>query len=344
MDKIALAERLEGFAKVFATENPIAIDLTAMGKVLRGMSDEKFAQIINPEMEEVEAVGLLIPGQGRGQGIGRNLPYSTRKEMEKGHGFGGPKAVIEPSEDEGAVDLQRMLSDPAYKKKIEDLAKMAQEEESEETGKKASWNKQASAAVLQNLVNEVFAMDKTVCCDTKQKLTKEQMPDATKKQETPSTLKTEQTPHLSEALDSDMVAKSKKAKTPKSASKEEEKTEEMYEEREESALKEIAEGLEIAQEGLDKVEKFEEAEKALELSEDEEGEEGEEKEAGKATAEERLEKMEKAQKAKEIKEKSRPSKEAGETIVAEGFEFEASMQELEMDSAEQKKLESLFIK
>jgi hypothetical protein len=452
MNKIALAERLEGYAQVFASECPIAVDLVAMGKALRQMNDEKFASIINDAYdadEEVEALWVSGPGQRRGPGPSK---MTQMGELRTGPGGGrGPamiadlaqkaqadpefarkleelaKSASEDTEEKEAVltqqtgpgpkygpgtrpsksmpsysgggkgaklvsDLaEKAEKDPQFAKKLEELAKSASESNEDETvdagqntdipkakdepvGK--SWSKSASAAVLQALVRDVTGMNKSICCDTNQKLTKEQMPDAEKKAETPASLKPDQTPDESESLDSNMVAKSKKTPLKKEAgakkgpgkpdgtgpmsdteecpksdksAQDEEKLEEKHEEKEEEALKEIADGLETAQEGLEKVEKAEVAEKAVD---DMQEEEGEEKDAGKKTTEEELAEMKKqkaqelkSQKQKELKKKSRPKKEeksAGDTVVAEGFEFDATMQDIDINPEEQKKLASLF--
>lgn len=460
MNKIALAERLEGYAKVFASECPIAVDLVAMGKALREMKEEKFASIIDgaysadEEVEEVEAVGLVAPMQGPGSYRGRGLPQSRKWEQQRsGPGGGqGPAMVAELAE--------RAQADPEFARKLEELAKSASEEAEEKAEEKeavftqrvgpgpkygpgsrpsktmpgsgggrgakmvadlaekadkdpefarkleelaksasvgvdetvdagqntdvpeakkdpvgVSWSKSASTAVLQALVRDVTGMNKSVCCDTKQNLTKEQMPDADKKAETPASLKADQIPDESESLDSDMVAKSKKTSLKKEAGAKrgpgkpdgtgpwsgkkecplsnknaqgEEDFEDQHEETEEEALKEIAEGLETAQEGLEKVEKAEVAEEAVDKMQNKK----KDKEAAKKTTEEELDEMkrqkvreEKAKKQEELKKKSRPKaeeKSAGDKVLAEGFEFDAAMQDIDIDPAEQKKLASLF--
>lgn len=373
MNKIALAERLEGYAKVFASECPIAVDLVAMGKALRQMNEEKFASIINSGYdadEEVEALWVSGPGQRRGPGPSR----MTQMQQQRGESGGGRGAKI-------IADLAaRAENDSQFAKKLEEFAERNaadQDDDTVDAGQNTdipkakdkpvgqSWSKSASAAVLQALVRDVTGMNKSICCDTKQKLTKEQMPDAEKKAETPPSLKPDQTPDESESLDSDMVAKSKKTplkkeagskkgpgkpdgtgpwsgteKCPKSDkdAQDEEEFEEKHEETEEKALKEIADGLETAQEGLEKIEKSEAAEEAVDKMQDKD----KAKEAGKKTTEEELAEM---KKQKDLKKKSRPEmeeKSAGDTVVAEGFEFDATMQDIDINPEEQKKLASLF--
>lgn len=389
MNKIALAERLEGYAKVFASECPIAVDLVAMGEALRHMDDEKFATIINDDYqadEEVEAVGLGVP-MGPGPKYGPGVSRPSQQRPGYGPGGRGPMMALQPPTQEELVKNPQLAKE--WAQKVE-RALQAQDEtvdagqntdipkaKNEPVGK--SWSKSASAAVLQALVRDVTGMNKSVCCDTNQKLTKEQMPDAEKKAETPASLKPDQTPDESESLDSNMVAKSKKTPVKKEAgskkgpgnpdgtgpmsgtkecpksdkdAQDEEKLEEKHEEKEEEALKEIADGLETAQEGLEKVEKAEVAEKAVDEVKDKN-----DKEAAKKTTEEELAELkkqkakeEKAKQQEETKRKSRPKSQepsqqersAGDTVMAEGFEFDATMQDIDINPEEQKKLASLF--
>lgn len=385
MNKIALAERLEGYSKVFATGCPISVDLMAMGKALRNMSEEKFASIIESGyeadeiMEQVES-GLLPSAKAPGEYSREQALRSKSPKVEKA------KSILDTMT---PAERDVLFSELGWDETK--LSKMGSEEDEQNkdsqkpySGEKMvgeKWSKEASAAILQNLVRDVTGMNKSICCDTNRELTKEQMPDAEKKQQTPSSLKPDQIPEQSENLDSDMVAKAKKAKPvnkeagskkgpgipdgtgPMSGTsacpmnkEDKDASSEEHEEKEEKALEEIAEGLEKAQEGLDKVEKVEVVEKAMEKKEDEDKEdEGEEKEARKMSTEEELAKMkkqksdeDKAKRMEDIKKKSRPKSEesqksAGDQKVsADGVEFEASMQDIDIDPEEQKKLASLF--
>lgn len=376
MNKVALAERLEGYAGVFATESPLAVDLLAMSKALKSMSDEKFASILNREFnadsveayESVEAVGIPFQMGGPGYQHGQHLPSTSKMIEDKPYRYQekrGPVRLIQPPSQEELVKNPSLAKE--WADKVEMMLKSASEEVESSSSNvldETSWNKEASAAVLNNLIKEVTGMDKTVCCDTKRALTKEQKPDGEKKAEKPSSLKTEQTPDVSKKLDSNMVKESKKTPVRKEAgsikgpgipdgtgpgkdnpecpkNKAKESYEEEHEETEEKALKQIAEGLELAQEGLEDVKKVEKQE----ADEEKKEEDGEEKEASKKGAEERLDELEKAKKKEELKSKSRPKgKESSEdlTMVSEGFEFESSLQEANLSPEEQEKLASLF--
>lgn len=52
MDKMALADRFDGYSNVFASDSNIGIDLKAMADTLRSMPEEKFAKVINADFEE----------------------------------------------------------------------------------------------------------------------------------------------------------------------------------------------------------------------------------------------------------------------------------------------------
>jgi hypothetical protein len=73
------------------------------------------------------------------------------------------------------------------------------------------WTREASELIKDNLVREIVAMDKSVCCDTGRKLTKNQIPEGVheKVPQKPDTLKNKQTPDISKSIKSDMVKKSK---------------------------------------------------------------------------------------------------------------------------------------
>lgn len=82
------------------------------------------------------------------------------------------------------------------------------------------WNREASTAVINNLLRDVVGMEKTVCCDTGRHITKEQTMDGHRKTvEKPATLKPEQTPEIEDVLKSNMVEKSH-GKVRKEAAKE----------------------------------------------------------------------------------------------------------------------------
>lgn len=393
MNKIALAERLEGYSKIFASENPMAIDLMAMGKALRVMSDEKFASNINSEFDidgvteatddkESAMVPFTQPGKEPSM-PGGALPAGRRMQRQR-PGIGRGRAMLEPPTQAELMENPELARE--WADKVEQaFGKAASEENTEkdvEAGQNTEyqgktkekmvgekWSKAASAAVLQNLVRDVVGMNKSICCDTKQHLTKEQMPDAEKKAQTPSSLKPDQTPDKSEALDTDMVSKANKAKPvnkeagdakgpgvpdkdgkgpyggtdkcPKSKKEEKDASSEEHEEKEEEAMKEIADGLETAQEGLDKMEKAEVAEEATSEKEKEAKDDSDvKKDVAKLKKEK--EKEDKAKKMEELKKKSQGREAEDTKVLADGVEFNASIQDIDMSPEEQKKLASLF--
>jgi DNA-directed RNA polymerase subunit RPC12/RpoP len=221
MDRIALSERFEGLAGIFSDESKIAIDLRAMAHVLREANDESFTQILNPKFssEEVEAkedkeailkgvaphVETKVPGSQRPRNlIPRKLTDQEKAdlfdEMSKG-GFG--------------QQAKKFLSDMLEKMQQGGMSKGATEEvESSEESQEVVdnyWNKEANDAVAQNLLRNIMGMEKSICCDTKRKLTPDQTPDGKHGgvPKTPETLKKDQTPDQVDDLDSNMVEKSK---------------------------------------------------------------------------------------------------------------------------------------
>ena len=209
------------------------------------------------------------------------------------------------------------------------------------------WSKEASDIVLAGLVDEAKGAQ----------LTKEQTPDGHKKAEKPATLKEEQTPNISESLDSDIV---KKSQGPVEKSASEEKEAMTDEETADFAAK-------MQKAKADKAAKNDEAEEEAPAEEekaagDEEAEEkAEEKEAAKD--EEADEEKEAAQQDAVQPKKSEPGdidenagktdKELGsmeelakneskEAFVSEGVELNAPMIDVSLDSKEAQDLEQLF--
>jgi len=215
MNRIALSDRLEGMSKVFAEGNPMAEDLKAMAFALRNTTDERFASVLNPEFEadvqsseEVDAAGLggpdWIPYQRGG-----NLPsqVSGRKLTPE-----EKKAILD--EFSKATTLQQMMASlknmfgkaPAGAPGAVPVKEGAEEvEASEEAG--LFWTKEATEYITANLIRNVLGMDKSICCDTKRKLTPAQMPEGQHSGEKAPTLKPDQVPDQ-EYLDSKMVEKS----------------------------------------------------------------------------------------------------------------------------------------
>jgi hypothetical protein len=75
MDKMALADRFEGYSKVFASESAFGIDLKAMADTLREMPEENFAKVVNADFEENKDAMLVTPGHQVAQpGLKGSMP------------------------------------------------------------------------------------------------------------------------------------------------------------------------------------------------------------------------------------------------------------------------------
>jgi hypothetical protein len=323
MDKMALADRFEGYSHVFASDSNIGIDLKAMADTLREMPEEKFAKVINADFEEESSV--ISPMSGPGSM--RRVPLSERP------GYGGGKKIdpakakmiadkykLTPDQiHEIAVDLES-LKGPAPKPSFEEAEAAAKVEAPKAV--KDTWTKSASDYIAQNLVRDVLGMDKSICCDTKRHLTPPQMPDAKKKQETKGAvvrqedtgraLTPEQTPVLSEKLDSDMYKKSK-GPVRKEATAASEETPETRAAEPQAVNKDAVKVKDPAKE----IEKMK-----------------------KEKAEEEL----KARHEQDKKTVGKPADEEVEanTIVAEGIEFDNVMMEADANDEDVKKLSALF--
>jgi len=284
MNRIALSDRLEGMSKVFAEENPIAQDLKAMAFALRNTTDEKFASVLNPEFEadvqsseEVDAAGF--GGQGwapyqRGDNLPStsglshgNKPISTEALAKAFEQMAKTKKQV--TFGEILESLKGMVKAPMADPGVAPIKEGAEEiavEASEDAG--LFWTKEATEYITANLIKNVLGMDKSICCDTKRKLTPAQMPEGQHAGQKAPTLKPEQVPNQ-EYLDSKMVEKSHGAVKKEATEQEEE--------------------LKMTPEELEKHEKGEtKAEEAKEKKEDPKAEKAEDK------------KMEQAEKTEEI--------------------------------------------
>jgi hypothetical protein len=232
MDRKVLSNRIQGLSEVFASDNAMHQDLKAMSYVLSQMSDEKFANVVNPEFSgemEKEAFVLGGPkhepyqqgghsgpsmgGLGSGAGAVKDPVDLAVGMMEKGLIPSDENVLLQAAKKFNAKAKLEQSKTPVTQgvppvNQLKGLTRYAGEDL--EDG--AYWNKEASDKVRDFLLKDVVGMDKSICCDTNRHLDKEQMPDATKKQTKPATLKEEQTPKLSEALDSKIVEKAKAAK------------------------------------------------------------------------------------------------------------------------------------
>jgi hypothetical protein len=320
MDKMALADRFEGYSHVFASDSNIGIDLKAMADTLREMPEEKFAKVINADFEEESSVISPMPGPGSM----RRTPLSERP------GYGGGKRIdpakakmiadkykLTPDQiHEIAVDLES-LKGPAPKPSFEEAEAAAKVEDPKAV--KDTWTKSASDYIAQNLVRDVLGMDKSICCDTKRHLTPPQMPDAKKKQETKGAvarqedtgraLTPEQTPVLSEKLDSDMYKKSKGPVR-----------------KEATAASEETPDARAAESQKDAVSKDDTAKQLADVQKKQD-------EADKKKKQEELEARHKKPANEEVE---------ANTIVAEGIEFDNVMMEADANDEDVKKLSALF--
>jgi len=179
MDRIALAKRLEGLSEVFASHTPYNRDLKAMSYVLNKMSDDKFTGVISSDFTE-EAEACMC---GKGPMDSGVIPV------------GGPEGL--PGAEPKIVLIKKEEGIPMAVEASEKTAGMF-------------WSKDASKAVVDNLLRDVVGMTKSVCCDTGKKLESNQVPNGKHKgiPEKASTLKPEQVPDVSTSLDSGIVEKS----------------------------------------------------------------------------------------------------------------------------------------
>jgi len=333
MDRIALAKRLEGLSKVFASTTPYHRDLKAMAEVLTKVEDEKFATILSPDFT-AEAAAEIDAAYQRGQNL-PGMSQSMRTTPSTGTTpLADPQIALKTIKSnpnatiEDALALVRKY--PEFKlTPISELmgvtspahipapapavapVKMASEEN---TG--MFWSKEASEAVQNNLVRDVVGMDKSICCDTKRHLDKGQVPDGSHDGEKAPTLKKEQTPDQSKSLDSGIVEKSH-GKVNKEASEEPVACDDKAKKEEES--KEAAAAAESA------------AAKAKKEKEEA---------AAKKKAEETAEAVKDMKKAKDAT--VAPVTEEKDATLEDSFELGDAMDEITLDAAEQDKLSQLF--
>ena len=208
------------------------------------------------------------------------------------------------------------------------------------------WTKDASEAILNNLVRDVVGMDKSVCCDTKRKLEKNQVPDGSHNGEKAPTLKPEQTPDQKDVIDSNMVEKSRgkvqkeagskkgpgipdgtgpHGGTAKCQMKKEEK-----EEKEAGALEEMKE------------QKAEKAEEKAEQLEEKAKEHAEQASKMLEKAETQEEKAEQSERDAEKSEKTEEKDDDKQANIIDGIELGPVMEDVTLDAAETAKLSKLF--
>lgn len=349
MDRIALAKRLESLSGVFANHTPYNRDLKAMSYVLNKMADDKFKTILSGDFS-AEDIDSCMCGEGPGP-----LP-----------GMGGPavKPVGLPGDEEPKVIV------------IKKEEEMPMSMEANEKTAGMFWCKEASKAVVDNLLRDVVGMNKSVCCDTGRKLDKEQVPDGHHDGEKAKTLKPEQTPDDAASIDTDMVKKSRGAvkkeagsikgpgvpdgtgpmkdspeckmkKEDKSASSEEkeaslEDIKKAKKEKEDAKAKKDLEDLKKAQKAKkEKSASEEEAEKAEQKAEEKEEKAEEMVEEAEEKLEEAQEKLEEAKEEEKEAEKEE-DKDASSSSSFEGIELAASMDEAVLGADEAAQLSKLF--
>lgn len=304
MDRIALAKRLESLSSVFASHTPYNRDLKAMSYVLSKLSDDKFQTILSGDFNADEHEACMC-GAGPGPAV---IPMGAPADVSVG----------EPEEEKKIIVIKTDGGMPMSAEATEKTAGMF-------------WCKEASQAVVDNLLRDVVAMNKSVCCDTGRHLEKEQIPDGTHAglPERGVALKPEQTPEISESLDSDMVQKSHGAVEKEAGSKK---------------GPGVPDGT-GPHAGTSKCQMNEEKEASLaDIKKKKE-------EAEKAKLEKDVKDLKKAKKEKKASDEDADSDEANKDDKAaaedssssfEGIELVASMDEVELDANEASELSKLF--
>lgn len=349
MDRIALSKRIGGLADVFANDNQMRKELLAMSRALELMPDEKFATILSEAFSADEAEAAQI-GSGFGVQTAKPKGPATLGRQHSGNPSFEPKnpqqqLALMSDKNKAFQVMQALLTKPEVQKLLKDpqiqgiLSKSASEEEpvSEEAAPEqevtaSSWSREATSAVIRNLVGDVLgkeAMDKVQCCDTNAHLTKEQTPDGEKKAEKPATLKPEQTPDIADSLDTDMYSKSK-GEVRKEASKE----------AAEEPKEEAAKGEEVVEEAVveaPEAPKDDEPTKAQEQKEERKEKKTEKKK------EEATKGAEQAAKAlKDLGEMKTASDQSESSTMFEGIELTAPMADVELTKDDIDTLGKLF--
>jgi hypothetical protein len=306
MDRIALAKRLESLSSVFASHTPYNRDLKAMSYVLTKMAEDKFSGILSPDFpadgnakEEVESCLGLRKGPG--------VPPMD------GVPGGGAKVIV--------------IKEPVTE---QETGIMSVEANEKTAG--MFWCREASKAVVDNLLRDVVGMNKSICCDTGRHLDKEQIPDGTHAglPDRGVALKPEQTPDVAASIDSGMYEKSKKAPVVKEAS-----IEDIKKKKDEDAKKKAIKVLEKKEKDASD-ESGEKKEQAAEKKEDD----------AKDLVDEASKKLEEAKEEEKKAEKEEGEKDAAKkepvSSIIEGIELTASMDEFELDANEAAELSKLF--
>ena len=344
MDRIALAKRLESLSGVFANHTPYNRDLKAMSYVLNKMADDKFKTILSGDFS-AEDIDSCMCGEGPGPLPGMGSPAGEPVGLP---GDEKPKVIV----------IKKQEGMPMSMEANEKTAGMF-------------WCKEASKAVVDNLLRDVVGMNKSQCCDTGRKLDKEQTPDGHHDGEKAKTLTPEQTPDDAASIDTDMVKKSRGAVKKEAGvvpgvpdgtgphggtakcqmkKKEEKKEKEASledikkakKEKEDAKAKKDLEELKKAQKAKkEKSASEEEAEKAEQKAEEKEEKAQEMVEEAEEKLEEAQEKLEEAKEEEKEAEKEE-DKDASSSSSFEGIELMASMDEAVLDADEAAQLSKLF--
>lgn len=334
MNRIALSKRLEGLSQVFASDHPIGRDLKTMSYVLANMADEKYAAVLSEAFEadaaEDKEAGMMPEEVRSDPAREKQLEQMVQKSQAKNPNKAVMQVITTKSLSDKVKDFI-LKADPKAQLigKEQPQAKEAGEEEmdtSKETPKTAGefWSREASEAVMQNLVRDVVGMDKSICCDTNQKLTPEQRPEGQHNGEKPASLKPDQTPDQKDVLKSNIVEKAKAAKP---INKEAAKKEEIVEEVEEKESGEAAVVKdELVQEGKEAG-----GCKGCENPECECNKGKEAQDEGEPPVEEK----------EEEKKEEEEDKEAS-VLMSEGVELVSPMEDVSMDEKEAANLSKLF--
>lgn len=332
MDRIALAKRLESLSSVFASHTPYNRDLRAMSYVLNKMADDKFTSILSGEFSP-DKLEACMCGAGPGVGPMTKIPVGGPVDEPEGLPGGEPKVIV----------IEKEEGVPMSAEANEKTAGMF-------------WCKEASKAVVDNLLRDVVGMNKSQCCSTGAKLEAKQVPNGSHDGEKASTLKPDQTPDDAASIKTNMVEKSRGAVKKEAGSikgpgvpdgtgpmKDSPECKMKKEEEKEASLEDIKKAKKEKEEkamkkDVEKLKKEKKEKKASEEGEDEKAEQAAEKKEEKAK--ELLEEAEKDEKKAEEGDKDATTESSSSSF--EGIELVASMEEVELNAAEADQLSKLF--
>ncbi len=351
MDRIALSKRLGNLSTVFAGGHPMQRDLHAMSLVLTQMSDEKFASVLSKEFEadpveateDKDAAQMITPlpttyqpGKGYQAPTGpsktptapqvRKTEHALAEAISDMAGEGKNKGLLQRIRDmiKADPDVPQATKTKALGElkgktettKTDAPAEVPTAAQASEDNDGSYWNREASAAIMNNLVRDVTGMDKTIALDTNRHLTLNEMPDGKHAgvPVRPPTLKPDQTPNQVDVLDSNIVAKSNQTPLKKEAADEAAPAADVAPAADAAPAADVAPAADAAPAEEAKAEEKKDEPKAEEKKDEETP-----KEAG-----------------------DKASSDEGTTFEAEGIELVAPMEEVTLDDGEAAKLSKLF--